>query len=65
MDYMTYADQYKTALKDQEAAKLEQQVHITAEFPSVTDHYEIEQALNNLIDQTSQYVNSDIFDKNW
>ena len=32
---------------------LEQNVHIEATFPSVTDHNEIEDALNNLINRAS------------
>lgn len=36
---------------------LEQNVHIEASFPSVTDHNEIEDALNNLINKASQYAN--------
>lgn len=35
---------------------LEQNVHIEASFPSVTDHNEIEDALNNLINRASQYA---------
>ena len=35
---------------------LEQNVHIEASFPSVTDHNEIEEALNNLINRASQYT---------
>ena len=36
---------------------LEQQVHIEASFPNVTNHSEIEEAFNNLINATSQYIN--------
>ena len=36
---------------------LEQNVHITAEFPNATDHNEIEEAFNNLINSASQYIN--------
>jgi hypothetical protein len=39
-----------------EAEMLEQNVHIEASFPSVTDHNEIEEALNNLINRASQYA---------
>jgi len=35
----------------------EQMVHITAEFPNAVDHYEIEEAFNNLINRASQYAN--------
>lgn len=37
--------------------QLEQNVHITAEFPDVQDHNEIELALSNLINYSSQYIN--------
>lgn len=36
---------------------LEQNVHINASFPNVTDHNEIEEALNNLVNRASQYAN--------
>jgi hypothetical protein len=36
---------------------LEQNVHIEASFPSVTDHNEIEEALNTLVNRASQYAN--------
>ena len=36
---------------------LEQQVTITAEFPNATNHDEIEEAFNNLINTASQYAN--------
>ena len=39
------------------AQQLEQNVHITADFPNVTDHNEIEEAFNNLINYSSQYMN--------
>lgn len=35
---------------------LEQNVHIQASFPNVTDHFEIEQALNNLVNRASQFA---------
>lgn len=44
-------------IKEENNSTLEQQVHITAEFPNVTDHYEVEEALNNLINTSSQYAN--------
>ena len=40
-----------------EASELEQNVHIEAEFPNVTNHSEIEQAFNNLVNMASQYAN--------
>ena len=36
---------------------LEQNVHIEANFPNATDHSEIEQAFDNLINLASQYAN--------
>lgn len=36
---------------------LQQDVTIHAEFPNVSDHNEVEEALKNLINTTSQYVN--------
>ena len=39
-----------------ETETLEQNVHIEASFPSVTDRNEIEDALNNLINRASQYA---------
>ena len=39
------------------AQTLEQQVTITAEFPNATNHTEIEEAFNNLINRASQYAN--------
>ena len=36
---------------------LEQTVTITAEFPDATDHNEIEEAFNNLLNTASQYAN--------
>lgn len=38
-------------------AELQQAVTITAEFPNVVDHSEIEMALNNLVNEASQYAN--------
>ena len=36
---------------------LEQNVHIEASFPNATDHSEIEEAFNNLVNLASQYAN--------
>ena len=36
---------------------LEQNVHIDATFPNVTNSNEVEQALSNLVNVASQYVN--------
>ena len=38
-------------------ADLQQQVHIDASFPNVVDHNEIELALNNLVNSTTQFIN--------
>ena len=45
-----------TTIKDENTKTLEQQVHITAEFPSITDHYEVENALTNLVNRAAQYA---------
>ena len=37
-------------------AAVDQNVKIVAEFPNVTDHVEIERALNNLVNRASQYA---------
>ena len=36
---------------------LEQNVHIEASFPGITEHNELEQAFNNLVNQAAQYAN--------
>ena len=46
-----------TSLRDSRNEALEQNVHITAEFPNVNNHNEIEEALRNLINTASQYAN--------
>ena len=47
-----------STLKDEKPNEiLEQEVHITAEFPNVNNHYEIEEAFNTLINTASQYAN--------
>lgn len=46
-----------TSLRDNNKEVLEQNVHITAEFPNVNDHNEIELALRNLTNTASQYAN--------
>lgn len=40
---------------------LDQNVMIKAEFPNVTNHLEIEEAFNNLINSASQYINQGEF----
>ena len=39
------------------ASELDQNVHIEANFPSVTDHNEIEQALTTLVNRAAQFAN--------
>ena len=39
------------------AQELQQDVHITAEFPNATDHNEILEAFDNVINLASQYAN--------
>lgn len=46
-----------SSLRDSSRETLEQNVHITAEFPNVNDHNEIELALKNLTNTASQYAN--------
>ena len=46
-----------SGIRDDKSQTLQQEVKITAEFPNVQDHAEIEQAFNNLINQASQYAN--------
>ena len=36
---------------------LQQEVHITAEFPNVSDRNEIEEAFKTLVNEASQYAN--------
>lgn len=46
-----------TTVKDDIKETLEQVVQITAEFPNATDHNEIEEAFNMLINRASQFAN--------
>jgi hypothetical protein len=46
-----------TGLHNKEEHVIQQDVHITAEFPGVTDRHEIEEAFNNLVNRVSQYTN--------
>ena len=46
-----------STIKEDNTQTLEQQVHITAEFPGITDHYEVENALTNLVNRAAQYAN--------
>lgn len=42
---------------------LQQEVTIHADFPNVTDHTEIEEAINNLINGASQYAQRNTYDR--
>ena len=44
------------AVKDDSTQTLEQMVHITAEFPGVSDRNELEEAFDNLINRAAQYA---------
>ena len=44
-----------------EEGTLQQEVHIDASFPNVTDHNEIEEAFGNLVNLASQYANRKTF----
>lgn len=46
-----------STIKEDNTQMLEQQVHITAEFPGITDRYEVENALTNLVNRAAQYAN--------
>ena len=46
------------SLAKQDNQKLEQNVHITAEFPDVKEAEEIRLALNNLTNRASQYISN-------
>lgn len=46
------------SLAKQDSQKLEQNVHITAEFPDVKEAEEIKLALNNLTNRASQYISN-------
>ena len=44
-------------INENNSQTIEQDVHITAEFPNAIDHNEIEQAFETLINKASQYAN--------
>lgn len=55
--YLYFSKIAAPQLKQQSSQELlEQNVHITAEFPNVTKSNEIEEAFNNIINMTSQYL---------
>ena len=41
-----------------ETQPIKQEVTIQADFPGVTDHYEIEEALSNLSNNAAQYISA-------
>ena len=47
---------FSPSVKDFEQT-IEQDIHITAEFPNATNHSEIEEAFNNLANRATQYAN--------
>jgi hypothetical protein len=49
--------QFTTSKIDTSNSSIEQEVTIHAEFPNATNHIEIEEAFNNLINTASQYAN--------
>lgn len=48
----------KTTPPVYEAQPIKQEVTIQADFPGVTDHYEIEEALSNLSNNAAQYISA-------
>ena len=46
-----------TTMLNHSGDTLQQEVHITAEFPNATNHSEIEEAFGNLVNLASQYAN--------
>ena len=56
MQYQNQLANYRASI-DNSGETLQQEVHITAEFPNATDHNEIEEAFKNLTNLASQYAN--------
>ena len=56
MQYQNQLANYRTSVGNS-GETLQQEVHITAEFPNATDHNEIEEAFKNLTNLASQYAN--------
>ena len=53
------AGQYALALgqlPSSRSASIDQNVHITAEFPNVQDHNEVELAITSLVNRASQFA---------
>lgn len=55
--YASYTGNLTPSSVESTDGTLQQEVHIEASFPGVTDHNEIELALDNLINSASQYAN--------
>ena len=56
MQYQSQLANYRASIGNS-GETLQQEVHITAEFPNATDHNEIEEAFKNLTNLASQYAN--------
>ena len=56
MQYQNQLANYRASISNS-GETLQQEVHITAEFPNATDHNEIEEAFKNLTNLASQYAN--------
>ena len=56
MQYQNQLANYRASIGNG-GETLQQEVHITAEFPNATDHNEIEEAFKNLTNLASQYAN--------
>ena len=56
MQYQNQLANYRASVGNS-GETLQQEVHITAEFPNATDHNEIEEAFKNLTNLASQYAN--------
>jgi hypothetical protein len=55
MQYTNSLSNYKTNITGLHDT-IQQDVHITAEFPNATNHSEIEEAFRNLTNYASQYA---------
>ena len=56
MQYQNQLANYRASVSNS-GETLQQEVHITAEFPNATNHNEIEEAFKNLTNLASQYAN--------
>jgi hypothetical protein len=55
MQYQNQINNYRMMTGN--TGTLQQDVHITAEFPNVSDHNEVELALRNLVNDAAQWAN--------